>query len=303
MPINSESEFEYSKPAVIPTAGYLDDMPYEDIKNLFLEVLYNRVHGFCLTISKSEQLQGSSLSEKQIINRMQILKNYAGWVRSFSTTEGNTMIPHEAKKNGLKTLVGVDLGKDKKKNRREIQELIKLAKDGLVDIAAIGNEVLSNRLLDERELLEYMENIRQQIPGIPLGYADRDQVLLQQHKVLEKSDVILCNCYPYLEGTEFNNSFRELREKYKQVQDKSSGKKVIISETGWPAEGEKLGDSEPSHINAMKYFLNTQLWANDEDIDVFYYSSFDDTHKETAGAGPVTSWGIWNQKNKLKCLK
>ena len=43
---------------------------------------------------------------------------------------------------GMKTLVGAWLGKDADKNRLEIENLIALANDGVVDVAAVGNEVL-----------------------------------------------------------------------------------------------------------------------------------------------------------------
>jgi exo-beta-1,3-glucanase (GH17 family) len=39
------------------------------------------------------------------------------------------------------------------------------------------------------------------------------------------------------------------------------GKKVIITETGWPSEGSNLAGAVPSEENAMKYFINAQTWS------------------------------------------
>ena len=55
------------------------------------------------------------------------------------------------------TLVGAWLGDDDEINKREIAGLIKLAKEGYVDIAAVGNEVMYRGDLTEDELLDFMQ--------------------------------------------------------------------------------------------------------------------------------------------------
>jgi len=78
------------------------------------------------------------------------------------------------------------------------------------------------------------------------------------------------------------------------------GKPVIITETGWPSKGESLGGAVPSIENAIKYFINTHLWAMDEDIGVFYFSSFDESWKVGAEGEVGAYWGIWDKNEKLK---
>ena len=53
-----------------------------------------------------------------------------------------------------------------------------------------------------------------------------------------------------------------------------NGNKGIITETGWPSEGANLQGAFPSEENAIKYFINTQKWSQEDDIDIFYFSSF-----------------------------
>ena len=57
---------------------------------------------------------------------------------------------------GIKTLVGAWLGTDEEKNQQEIENLIQLAREGLVDIAAVGNEVLYRNDLPKDELLNVL---------------------------------------------------------------------------------------------------------------------------------------------------
>ncbi len=53
-------------------------------------------------------------------------------------------------------MVGAWLGDDPEINEREIDGLIQLAKDGFVDIAAVGNEVMYRNDLTEDELLDFI---------------------------------------------------------------------------------------------------------------------------------------------------
>ena len=78
------------------------------------------------------------------------------------------------------------------------------------------------------------------------------------------------------------------------------GKKVIITETGWPSKGESFRESHPSEENAMKYFINSQLWSKEANIDVFYFSSFDESWKVGAEGEVGAYWGIWDKNEKLK---
>jgi exo-beta-1,3-glucanase (GH17 family) len=277
-----------------------DEKSEEDIQNLFLEVLYGGIHGFCFSLYEEGQKPGDIISEEQIRRRMQILKPYTRWIRSFSCIEGNELIPKVAREFGINTLVGAWLGKDNDKNMLEIESLIRLAGDGFVDIAAVGNEVLYRNDLSENELHDFIKKVKNEIPDVPVGYVDAYYEFVQRPAIAEACDVILCNCYPYWEGTDFRYSLQHMRQMFHQAKLAGKGKRVIITETGWPSKGEPLGNSVPSTINAMKYFINTQLWAVDEEIEVFYFSSFDESWK-TGNEGEVGAfWGIWDHLGKLK---
>ncbi|MEZ4932337.1 MAG: hypothetical protein R2788_09485 [Saprospiraceae bacterium] len=89
----------------------------------------------------------------------------------FLRIEGNELsMPQVAREFGLKTLVGAWLGKDKDLNEQEIAGLIELAKQGQVDIAAVGNEVLYRKDLNEEELLDYLHRLKSH--RVPVGYVD-----------------------------------------------------------------------------------------------------------------------------------
>jgi exo-beta-1,3-glucanase (GH17 family) len=270
------------------------------IQNLFKRLLKLGMHGICFSPYEEGQKPGDHLSEAQIRRRMKIIKPHTKWIRSFSCTDGNELIPQIAKEYGIKTLVGAWLGDDTEINKKEIKGLIKLAKEGYVDIAAVGNEVMYRGDLTEDELLDFMHEVKEAIPDIPVGYVDAYYEFSHRPRITEACDVILANCYPYWEGCSIEYSLVYMKQMYNQAKSAGNGKKVIISETGWPNFGTSFQGAQPSFENALKYFINAQHWSETEDIEMFYFSSFDESWKTGAEGDVGAYWGLWDKDENLK---
>ena len=93
----------------------------EELQNLSSTVLENGMHGLCFSPYGEGQKPGDIITEAQIRKRLEIIAPYTNWIRSFSCTEGNDLIPKLAKEYGLKTLVGAWLGDDKVVNNKEMK--------------------------------------------------------------------------------------------------------------------------------------------------------------------------------------
>jgi len=210
------------------------------------------------------------------------------------------MIPKLAKEYGLKTLVGAWLGDDKIINEKEIKALIQLSKDGFVDIAAVGNEVMYRGDLSETELIAHIQEFKKAVPNVEVGYVDAYYEFTDRPKITEACDVILANCYPYWEACHLDYSLLYMKQMYQEALRAGNGKKVIITETGWPSQGSDLGVSHPSYENALTYFINAQLWSDQDQIDMFYFSSFDESWKVGIEGDVGAFWGLWDKNEKLK---
>lgn len=280
----------------------LEGKSIDELRALYKQYLENGLHGLCFSPYEEGQKPGDQLSEAQIRRRMEIIKPYTNWIRSFSTTDGNEMIPVIAKEYGIKTLVGAWLGDDPEINEKEIQGLIKLVNDGMADIAAVGNEVMYRKDLTEQELLDFMYRVKNEVAGsdVPVGYVDAYYEFEARPAITEACDVILANCYPYWEGCPIEYSLLYMKEMFRKAGDAGMGKDVIITETGWPDKGTGLDGAIPSEVNAMKYFINTQHWSDEEGIEIFYFSSFDESWKVGAEGDVGAYWGIWDKDEKLK---
>ena len=273
----------------------------EELRVLFKEVLEAGMHGLCSSPYEEGQQPGDQLSEAQIRRRLDIIRPYTKWIRSFSCTDGNEIIPKIAREYGMKTLVGAWLGDDPEINQKEIAGLISLANQGYVDIAAVGNEVMYRGDLEEYQLLEFITKVKEAIPAsIPVGYVDAYYEFTERPAITEACDVILANCYPFWEGCDQDYSLLYMKDMYHRAMRAGNGKKVIITETGWPSQGTNLEGAFPSEENAIKYFINTQKWSKEEDIEIFYFSSFDESWKVGAEGDVGAYWGIWDKNEKLK---
>ncbi len=271
------------------------------LKQQWHEMLTSGMHGICFSMYEDGQQPGDHISREQVDRRIKILKPHVKWIRSFSCVEGNEFVPEVAKDHGLKTLVGAWLSDDEEDNAAELEGLIDLANKSFVDIAAVGNEVLYRDDLPKEKLLEHIRHVRANIPAhIPVGYVDAYYEFSAHPDLAELCDVILSNCYPFWEGCPAEHALNHMNQMYHQAKAAASGKPVIITETGWPNRGGGLDAAIASDENAMRYFIETQLWSRREGIPCFYFSSFDESWK-TGDEGDVGAyWGLWDKNEQLK---
>ncbi|MGB5943265.1 MAG: glycosyl hydrolase family 17 protein [Leeuwenhoekiella sp.] len=277
-----------------------DSYTEDQLQKLWRATLQKGMHGLCFSMYEDGQQPGDIITKAQVQRRVKIIKPHTQWVRSFSCLDGNEHIPTIAKNEGLKTMVGAWLSEDMELNEKEVEALITLAKAGHVDIAAVGNEVLYRNDLNKEQLLKYIQTVKDAVPDVKVGYVDAYYEFTQHPELVAISDVVLCNCYPFWEGCPQELALGHMQQMYGQATAAAKGKHVIITETGWPSHGASLKGAISSAENAMKYFINCQAWAAKDNIELFYFSSFDESWK-TGDEGDVGAyWGLWDKNEKLK---
>ncbi len=283
---------------------YKTDVPVDitttELQVQFAQTLKAGLHGICFSPYREGQDTSSKLTATQIDDRMSIVAPHAKWVRAFSSTNGNELISLSAKSQGIRTVVGAWISSNKAKNQLEIESLIKQAKSGMVDIAVVGNEVLLRNELTLEELLGYIAQVKTALPEIPVAYADAYYQFIENEQLVDACDMILANCYPFWEGCDISKSTAYLNDMHDMLVKVANGKKVIISETGWPDRGTTNQDAVPSKENAMKYFVNVVHWSQDKGVETFYFSSFDESWKIRQEGDVGARWGIWDKNENLK---
>ncbi|TXH60308.1 MAG: glycosyl hydrolase [Burkholderiaceae bacterium] len=276
------------------------DVERKTLSDAFRSVLRRGVHGLCFSPYLEGQSPGSQVSAAQIRERLQIIQPHTRWIRTFSCTDGHEQTPRIAHEMGLKTLVGAWIGTDAKINEAEIQGVIEVARAGHADIVAVGNEVLLREDMDEDALLECIERVKAALPGVPVGYVDAYYLFELHPRITAACDVVLTNCYPFWEGCPREGALAYMQNMVRRTRAAAPGKRIVISETGWPDQGSAFHGSVPSTEGAMAYFIDTIRWAEADGLEVFYFAAFDEAWKVGAEGDVGAYWGLWDKDAKPK---
>jgi exo-beta-1,3-glucanase (GH17 family) len=280
----------------IDVAAYTID----ELKALVRDLLEENIYGIAFSPYVEGQGPGTQITEEQIRERLSIVSPYVNWIRTFSCTEGNELIPRIAAELGLKTMVGVWLDDDHEHNALELNNAIEVARAGYADLLAVGNEVLLRDEMPESELIDYIKRAQEGAPGVPVGYVDAYFKFVNHPQVSDACDIIFANCYPFWEGYPAEHALVYMKEMYRLATVAARGKPVIISETGWPNHGTAVRGAVPSFENAIRYFINAYQWAQESKIEIIYFSAFDEVWK-TSDEGDVGAyWGLWDKDGILK---
>ncbi len=269
----------------------------------FKATLQRGVNGLCFSPYLESQQPGSQVSEAQIRERLAIIRPYTDWIRTFSCTDGHEQTPRIAHEMGFKTLVGAWLGTDAEINERELQGVIAVARAGHADIVAIGNEVLLREDLSEDDLLAAMQRVKDALAdtaAVPVGYVDAYFLFEKHPRITAACDVVMTNCYPFWEGCPREGALAYMQTMLARTRAAAPGKRILISETGWPDQGSAFQGSVPSREGAMQYFVDSCEWARDEGIEIFYFSAFDEAWKVGAEGDVGAYWGLWDKDGRLK---
>jgi exo-beta-1,3-glucanase (GH17 family) len=261
----------------------------------FQATLQRGVHGLCFSPYLEGQQPGSQVSEDQIRQRLAIIRPHTQWIRSFSCTDGHEQTPRIAHEMGFKTLVGAWLGTDAEINERELQGVIDVARAGHADIVAVGNEVMLREDMSEDALLAAIQRVKDALPGVQVGYVDAYFLFEKHPRITAACDVVMTNCYPFWEGCPREHALAYMQTMLARTRAAAPGKRILISETGWPDQGSAFQGSVPSREGAMRYFVDSCAWARAEGVEIFYFSAFDEAWKVGAEGDVGAYWGLWDK--------
>lgn len=243
---------------------------------------------------------GSVIDGAQITERLDNLAGKASWVRTFGSTHGLESAGALAHGLGFKIALQAWLGDDLAANEDELTNLITAGLHGDADILIVGSEVLLRGDLTSEKLVEYMDQVRQAVPNVPVATADTYAQLLTHPDIVEASDIVLVNYYPYWEGIALENAVPAIHDWHGQVVKAAKDKRVIVAETGWPSDGDTKGLAVPSPENAAYFFKNFISWARANGIEYYYFEAFDEPWKSQYEGPQGAHWGIWDRYGNLK---
>jgi exo-beta-1,3-glucanase (GH17 family) len=243
---------------------------------------------------------------EQLRWQLNLVYPYADTVRFFGVTGELEKIYKPAKEEyKMRIIAGcwIDNQYSETQIYAELNKLIELANKGYVDIAVVGSETIHRKNFSVDTLVSYIKYVRERIDdkNIPVCTSDTPDSFLENKKLVENCDVVLCTIYPFFANINADKAAENLKETYNRVLAAAGKRQVIISESGWPTKGSSEGASAPGIENAKKLFEATYKWARENDIEIVFFSEIDEAWKTEGEYGDVgTSWGHFTSVGMLK---
>lgn len=212
----------------------------------------------------------------------------------------------------LKVSVGVLITDNDDFNNQQIEEveyLIDNYPSKSVESIFVGNEVLKRNITDETTLIQYIERLKQKISekkiNILVGTSELGGIISK--KIIEASDVIGANIYPFFTGQVvqtsadwvFDYQENELNNLIKDYPNKS----IVITEVGWPYMGGKHKKAVAGPKHYQRFMSDFICKSREKNIHYFYFGAFDDPWKKVYYKDNnkwQTEWAIFNNHRVLK---
>ncbi|BBO87882.1 hypothetical protein DSCOOX_10620 [Desulfosarcina ovata subsp. ovata] len=223
-----------------------------------------------------------------------MLSGLTARIRTYGNDDVLFEIPELCDAKGLDAYVGAWISSDAAANDQNISRLIQIADQGYQTTVGliVGSEVLLRGDATEAELLAYMATVKA-ATGLPVSTAGTYGNYLSHEAIAEAVDFILVHIHPYWDGISVESAAQYVIDRCLQIQDAYPGKEVIIGETGWPTDGDTVGEAVPSEVNQKRFLDEFIRLASDYQITYFIFESYDEGWKIEDEGTVGGSWGLF----------
>ncbi len=243
-------------------------------------------------------------SPSEIAQDLDILRRETRLIRTYGSCSELAAIPPLAAERTMQLYQGLAISATPASNVQELQCYEDLMNDkGNLYGAIVGNEVLLRGDLTEEQLAGYLLQAKQ-VGDVDVSTGDTwaEWCNLKSAKPrcpgLERlhanADFVFIHVHPYWEGVPIEHAAAHVVAAQIFVRTTYTDSEVIIGETGWPTCGNAHGAAVPGVGNQRRFITDLWKWANLYDIDVVYFSAFDEAWKAGPGNEVEGCWGMYN---------
>jgi exo-beta-1,3-glucanase (GH17 family) len=216
-------------------------------------------------------------------------------VRTYSTEFGLDRIAEIAEPRGLKVIQGVWLGRERARNRTEIDAAVSIAKrhPGTVRAIVAGNEVLLRGELSASDLAAEIREVRAQV-AVPVTYADVWEFWLRNRAVADAVDFITIHVLPYWEDIPIpaDSAAAHVADIRRMVAAAFPGKEILLGEVGWPSAGRMREGALPSPASQARVIHEVLAVAKRDGFRVNLIEAFDQPWKRRLEGTVGGHWGL-----------
>ncbi|MGZ8226005.1 MAG: glycosyltransferase [Methylococcaceae bacterium] len=240
-------------------------------------------------------------SEADIDSDLTLLQDKVHAVRTYSVLKGQHKIPELAAKHNLNVTLGAWIDGNLEKNRQEIETLIEVSRQDNPKIirVMVGNEVLLRDDIPADALIDYIREVKKRT-WRPVSTSETWDVWIKNPKLVDEVDFIAVHILPYWEGISADDAVDYVFDRYHDVQKAYPNKPIIITEVGWPSDGQPFKHATASRANQAKFLREFLNRADKEKITYYIVEAFDQPWKKSIEGSAGAYWGIFDADRQAK---
>jgi exo-beta-1,3-glucanase (GH17 family) len=224
------------------------------------------------------------------------LARLTGCVRTYATDTGVEQVPAIAQRLGMKVLQGIWLGRDRAKNRIQIDAGVALARrhpDVVIGLV-VGNEVLLRGELAAEDIAGILREVKAAVP-VPVTYADVWEFWLRNRDLAAAVDFVTIHILPYWEDFPIaaDMAAAHVDDIRSQVAAAFPGKDILIGEVGWPSAGRMREGALPSPSTQARVLEEVMARAKAKNYRVNLIEAFDQPWKRQNEGTVGGHWGLF----------
>ena len=247
------------------------------------------------------QTNGSYPSLADIDSDLKLLSQSFFAVRTYSVAKGMDQVPQLAEKYHLNVTLGAWIGQDALKNQQELELLVKAVNehdDNIVRVL-VGNEVMLRRDISEQALIDDIRYVKQRV-NRQVSTSDTWQNWVLHPKVAAEVDFIAVHLLPYWEGLAADDAVEYVFKQYYLLKKTYPDKNIVITEVGWPSDGQPFRNAIPSRANQAKFLREFINRADKEKVNYYIIEAFDQPWKKSLEGSVGAYWGLFDSDRHPK---
>ena len=270
-------------------------------------------------------------SDAEILEDLEILRGQGGFnlLRLYDSQVNSEAVLRliESRKLGMKVLLGAWLDAEvsnpgcpwhkqpypqdlldsnKRKNRAEIENAIRLAKryPDIVAAVAVGNEALvewNDHMVPVESVIGYVREVKKAVEQ-PVTVADNYNWWAHHGAALAKElDFVSVHVYPAWEEKDIDEAISYGIANMQAVRTALPESRLVITEAGWASVASEFGP-RASEEKQKRYFQELFAWSAEMHITTFFFEAFDEDWKGNPNDpnGAEKHWGLFSVDRKPK---
>jgi exo-beta-1,3-glucanase (GH17 family) len=166
----------------------------------------------------------------------------------------------------------------------------------ILKLFSVENERVNNHDMTASEVVDAIRRGRDQLRSVgyegPVGAVETVPATVDNPAICQAADVVMVNCHPFFDpNTAAEDAGTFVKSQIEQVKTACNTNRVVVTETGWPHQGDANGKAVPSPDNQAKAIASIRSVFTS---DVFIFNAFDSPWKSDSAStfDAERYWGV-----------